>query len=391
MAQVGVRAVFMRGGTSRALFFHRDDLPPATAPDYRPWEPALLAAMGSPDPNGRQLDGMGGGISSLSKVAIIARSARNDADVDYTFGQVAIDAPRIGWGGNCGNISAAVGPFALDEGLVAADGGEALVRIHNTNTGKLIHARFGVEDGKARVDGPFTLDGVAGTGAPIRLAFLEPGGATTGRLLPTGNARDVLALPGHGEVEVSLVDASNPLVFVAAAAIGLTGVELPADIDADPGQIARLEAIRVAAAVAMGLVPDAETARTKVTNLPFVAIVAAPRRAPLLSGATLEPDAIDVLARAISSGQPHRAFPATGAMCLAVAARIPGSVVAEAVRPDWDGGDLRLGHPSGILPVAASVSLREGRPHAEEAVVYRTARRLMEGTVLVPRRALQPA
>ncbi len=375
-------AVYMRGGTSRALFFHARDLPA----DRAEWDPIFVAATGSPDPNGRQLDGMGGGISSLSKVAVIGPSSRPDADVDYTFGQVAVDAPVVGYRANCGNISSAVGPFALDEGLVPASGDTAEIRVHNTNTGKIIVARFPLQDGRLASEGAFALQGVAGTAAPIRLSFLDPGGAATGRLLPTGRALDTLDVPGHGRIEASMVDAANPTVFVAADALGLTATETPDALAADPARIAPFEAVRVAAALALGIVATPEEARTRVRNLPLVALLAPPRDAPTAAAMLREAD-MDILVRMISAGQPHKATPLTGAMCLAVAARIPGSLPARLARSRAPEEDLRVGHPSGILPLAARTRMEAGEAIAEEAVVYRTARRLMEGRVLFrPRR-----
>lgn len=381
MEQQAVRAVFMRGGSSRALFFHRSDLPD----DRAGWDPIFLAAMGSPDPGGRQLNGMGGGVSSLSKVAVIGPPTHPDADVDYTFAQVAVRGSQVGYGGNCGNISAAVGPFAIDEGLVPASGERARVRIHNTNTGKLIHAEFGLSNGRAKVGGDFAMPGVAGTGDPVGLSFVEPGGASTGRLLPTAQVRDILDVPGLGPVAVSMVDVANPIVFVAAASVGMTGTEMPAALDAEAGILAAIEEIRIAGAVAMGLVETAEEARTVMTNLPIIGVVAAPTDAPTLSGDVLPADGMDVLTRMFSSGQPHRATPATAAMCLAAAAQIPGTVVADLARPGTGPGrDLRLAHPSGQLTVGAAVDHRNGEAFVERTTVYRTARRLMEGAVLVP-------
>jgi 2-methylaconitate cis-trans-isomerase PrpF len=372
-------AVYMRGGTSRALFFHQRDLPQARAE----WDAIFLAALGSPDPNGRQLDGLGGGISSLSKVAVIGPPTRQDADVDYTFAQVQVDAPVVGYRGNCGNISSAVGPFALEEGLVAASGDTATVRIHNTNTGKIIVAGFPLEDGRLATRGDFALQGVAGTAAPIRLAFLSPGGAATGRLLPSGRPLDRLEVPGLGPVEASMVDAANPVVFVAAAALGLAGTESPSMLGT-PDRLAQFEEIRVAAALAMGLVHDPEEARTRLRNLPQVALLAAPADAPAADGGILPAAEMDVLVRMISAGQPHKAAPLTGAMCLAVAARVPGSLVQRLSRPRGIEEDIRVAHPSGILPVTARTRLEGDTLLAEEAVVYRTARRLMEGRVLFP-------
>jgi 2-methylaconitate cis-trans-isomerase PrpF len=367
MSQTSVRAVYMRGGTSRAIVFREQDLPA----DPLARDAIFAAALGSPDPGKRQLDGLGGGISSLSKVAIVGPSRRPDADVDYTFGQVVLDAAVVQYKGNCGNISSAIGPFAVDEGLVAANGDSATVRIHNTNTGRIIVARFALEDGKAAVEGDFVLQGVAGTGAPIRLAFLEPGGATTGKLLPTGNVRDSLDVAGLGKVEVSLVDSANPVIFVDAAALGLDGTEKPADLEARPDLIARLELLRIAGAVRMGVAANEEEARTRVRNIPQTAIVSRPRD-----------DGSHITVRMMSTGQPHRATPLTGAMCLATAMRLPGTVAAALARlPADPAEDLVIAHPTGRLPVSARVA--DGK--VEETVVYRTARRLMEGNVLVPK------
>jgi len=213
--------VFMRGGTSKAVMFHQRDLPAARDD----WAPIFLGVIGAPDPNGRQLDGMGGGVSSLSKVCVIGPPSRNDADVDYTFAQVSVKPAAVDYSGNCGNMSSAIGPFALDEGLVRGGGNEACVRIHNTNTKKLIVSRFPIEEGRAAVDGDFVLPGVAGSGAPIRLEFTDPGGAGTGKLLPSGAPCDVLEVPGLGSIEASLIDAANPCVFVAASSLGATGTE----------------------------------------------------------------------------------------------------------------------------------------------------------------------
>ncbi len=373
--QTALRAVYVRGGTSRALIFHQRDLPAAKPPhDCAAWQPIFLSALGSPDPGGRQLDGLGGGISSLSKIAVVGPPTRPDADVDYTFAQVGVAEPIVSYRGNCGNISSAIGPFAVDEGLVAVSGDEAVVRIHNTNTGKVIESRFGVVDGRAAVAGDLAISGVAGTGAPIRLAFRDPGGAATGLLLPTGNARDVLALADGTSIDVSLVDAANPVVFVAASSLGLTATETPDALTADRALLARCEEIRVAAAVAMGIASEHE-ARTTMKNMPLIAIVAAPP----------DPARADITVRAISAGQPHRAVPLTAAMCLAIAARVPDSLVAACVTPARrDGGDVRVEHAAGVLLVSATVRATADGIVADEAVVYRTARRLMQGDVLIP-------
>ncbi|MBI2466628.1 MAG: 3-methylitaconate isomerase, partial [Candidatus Rokubacteria bacterium] len=258
-------------------------------------------------------------------------------------------------------------------------------RIHNTNTRKLILARVPVEGGRAAVRGDFALAGIPGTGARITLDFLDPGGAVTGRLLPTGRARDVLEVPGVGALAVSLVDATNPLVFVRAKDLGLEGTERPEALDAEPGLPERLEAIRGAAAVRMGLARDAEEARRQSPAVPKVALVAPPAAYRTLGGDAVGPGQVDLVARVVSMGKVHRAFALTGAMCLAAAARVEGSLVHGAAAGLAGAGDVRIGHPSGVLPVAARVVLGPGgAPVAEKVTVYRTARRLMEGFVLVP-------
>ncbi len=378
MPQRRLRATFMRGGTSKALILHRADLPANEAD----WAGIFLAAMGSPDPNGRQLDGMGGGVSSLSKVCVVGPPSRADADVDYTFAQVSVGTAAVDYSANCGNMSSAIGPWALDEGLVAAPNGlEAVVRIHNTNTQKIIVARFAVEDGMAAVEGDLVLDGVGGSGSPIRLEFQDPGGARTGRLLPTGNASDVLTIPGVGDVEVSMVDAANPCVFVAASAMGALGTELPDVLEQDAALLARLEAVRCHASVAMGLAPNLEAAAL-VLGAPKVAMVAAAGAAPTLSARVLAADDMDILVRMISIGQPHRAVPLTGALCLAAACRVPGSVAYRLLAEAAWNGPLRIGHPSGVVLVDAAIEPRDGGVHVRQATVYRTARRLFQGEVL---------
>jgi 2-methylaconitate cis-trans-isomerase PrpF len=361
--------------------FHERDLP-GPGPER---DRILSEALGSPDPYGRQLDGLGGGISSLSKACIIGPPSRPGADVDYTFAQVDVKTPLVDYRGNCGNCSSAVGPFAIDEGLVRLARpdfvGETTVRIHNTNTQKLIAAHVPVEHGEAAVEGDFELAGVAGRGARITLDFLDPGGAATGRLLPTGTASETI-----DGLEASLVDATNPMVFVRARDLGLAGSEAPEAIDADRALMARLEAIRAEAGKRMGVVDSAA--------VPKIALVAAPMAFTARDGTRYGAEQVDLVARVISMGACHRAFALTAAMCLAVAARVPGTVVAGAAGPAQtvggprkaQSGSVRLGHPSGVLPIAASVSERGGEVWAERVTVYRTARRLMEGFLRVPGR-----
>ena len=388
MRQSRVPAAFMRGGTSNAVVFDRRHLPA----DEGVRERLFIAALGSPDPYGRQLDGMGGGISSLSKVCIVGPPSRPDADVDYTFGQVAVDRAQVDWSSNCGNMSSAIGPFAVDEGLVETAGPEGVVVIHNTNTGKLIRARFPVEDGRAAVEGDTAIPGVAGTGAPVDLEFLDPGGAGTGALLPTGNVLDTLDVEGVGRVPASLVDATNAFVFVDADAVGVAGTEMPAALDTSPDVMDRLERIRAAAAVAMGIAATPAEASSRFPSAPKIGVVAPPRPAETLSGEVIDAAEGDLTARMVSMGNVHRALPLTGVLGFAVAAAIEGTVVARAAaragaRDADRGGRVRLISPSGVISAAAAVRRTGsggGGWHAEHASVRRTQRRLFDGFVYVP-------
>jgi 2-methylaconitate isomerase len=379
MKQLKIPAVFMRGGTSNAVVFSARDLPR----DRAQWDEIFLAAIGSPDPYGRQLDGMGGGVSSLSKVCVVGPPSRDDADIDYTFAQVLVKEARVDYSANCGNMSSAMGPFAVDEGVIKATGKEALVRVHNTNTKKVIWARFALDDGLSAVDGDLVIPGVSGTGAPVRLEFRDPGGATTGKLLPTGNVVDTLDVPGYGRFKASLVDAANATCFLNAADLGIKGTEMPEELDRNVELLKKLAAIRIAASVAMGIGKTPEEAAAKRT-VPFVGFVSGPQDATTLAGEKIEAGKVDLTARMISNGQPHRALPLTVSLCTAVAARIDGSIVNQAARLAGDANaEIRIGMPSGILTVAASVHKKDGAWYAEQGAFYRTQRRLFEGQVLV--------
>ena len=385
MKQLKLPAVFMRGGTSNAVVFHARDLPR----DRAQWDEIFLAAIGSPDPYGRQLDGMGGGVSSVSKVCVVGPSSRPDADIDYTFAQVQVKKAEVDYSANCGNMSSAMGPFAVDEGIFKVSGSEAVVRIHNTNTKKIIQARFNMDEGRSEVDGDLAIPGVSGTGSPVRLEFLQPGGATTGKLLPTGNVTDVLDVPGVGKLTVSMIDAANATVFVRAADLGLKGTEMPEALEGNADIMKKLGAIRLAASVAMGITKTPEEAAKKAT-VPFVGFIAEAQDATLLTGESIKAADIDLTARMLSSGQPHRALPLTVSLCTAVAARIEGSVVHQAARATADrNAPIRIAMPSGILTVAANVHHKDGHWHAEQGAFYRTQRRLFEGYVYV-RDALVP-
>jgi len=370
-------AAFIRGGTSKAIVFHRRDLPA----DQKEWDAIFLRAMGSPDRYGRQLNGMGGGLSSLSKVCVVGPATVEGADVDYTFAQVQISEAKVDYSGNCGNMSSAIGPFAVDEGLVkVAPDGNACVRIHNTNTRKILQATFPVRDGRSVDEGSLAIPGVDGTGAPVRLDFMRPGGASTGKLLPGDAVTSSIDVPGAGRVTVSLVDAANACVFVEASSLGLTGTESPDDLSARPETLQRLGEIRVRSAVAMGIAPTIEAARS-IRMIPMIAMVSAPQDSTTLDGQVIEAAQADLVVRMLSNGQPHRAIPLTGALCTAVAMQIQGSIPNLAARTQRDSAALRLAMPSGVLTVSADVSQRPDGWHAASGSFFRTTRRLFDGHV----------
>lgn len=374
----------MRGGTSRGLFFLDIDLPR----DAHLRDALILHAYGSPDPYERQIDGLGAGTSVTSKVAIIGPASRPDADVDYTFGQVLIREPRIDYGGNCGNMSAAVGPFAIDERLVSVREPTTLVRIHNTNTRKLIHARVPVASGLARTDGDYEIAGVVGTGAKITLEFLDPGGAVTGRLLPTSHPVDTVDISGLGPIHVSIVDAANPVVFVQATELKVEATWSAADLEADPAFLTLMERIRGMAATMIGLANSPEDATRRSRGVPKIAIVGRPETYIAESSARIPADAVDLCARILTVGRVHRAYALTGAICSAAAAAIPGTVVHQVARRNRDPQGVRIGHPSGVIDAGAEVDISPVL-HARKGVAFRTARRLMEGHVYVPAHLLE--
>jgi 2-methylaconitate cis-trans-isomerase PrpF len=385
--QRNIRTVFMRGGTSRALFFREEDLP--ADPEVR--AQVILAAYGSPDPYGRQIDGIGGATSTTSKVAIISRGSRPGVDVDYTFGQVDITRPLIDMRGNCGNISGAVGPYALDEGYATPTDPITDITFLNTNTNKVIVAHVPTREGRFDEEGDYAIDGIPGTASKIVLDYLDPGGAVTGKLLPTGNVRDTLDVPGLGQIEVSIVDAANPLVFTRFQDFGLTGEEQPDDIDSNPELLKRIEAVRAAAGIAIGLGASAEEMTQKVPSVPKLAFVAPPKPYRKISGDVQPGEAIDLLAKIMSMGKMHRAYALTGAICTTIAAAVPDSLVNEVLSPAGrETGRVRLGHPSGIIDMSGRVTREGGEWRADKVSSTRTARRLMEGHVLVPERLFGP-
>ena len=379
--QRAIPALYMRGGTSKGVFFLPADLPSDPAVRDR----ILMRVIGSPDPYEKQIDGMGGATSSTSKVVIVGPSTRPDCDVDYWFGQVAIGQPVIDWSGNCGNLSAAVGPFAIHRGLVRPAGdGIAVVRIWQANLGKRIIAHVPVQDGQVQELGGFELDGVTFPAAEVRLEFLDPGGSdgTGEAMFPTGRAAEVLAVPGVGDVRVTLVNAGNPTLFVEAEALGLSGSELQPDINSRADLLARVEAIRAHAAVAMGLAPDAAHATAHRQHTPKLAFAARAAAYTASSGRAVNADDIDLNVRIFSMGKLHHAMTGTGAVAIAATAAVPGTVLADVL--GGARGELRFGHPSGTLKVGAQAHGQDGRWSVARVAMSRTARRLMDGVVLVP-------
>lgn len=387
MSQHRIPAVYMRGGTSKGVFFVAGDLPA----DAQARDRILLRVIGSPDRYGKHTDGMGGATSSTSKVVVLSKSTRPDCDVDYLFGAVAIDAPVIDWSGNCGNLSAAVGPFAITSGLVAAPAdGTAVVRIWQANIAKKIVSHVPMRGGEVVELGDFELDGVAFPAAEVKLEFLDPAadeagadGGTGGAMFPSGNKVDTLDVPGVGRVEVTLINAGNPTIFVEAKALGLKGTELQGDVNGKKELLALAEAVRAHGAVAMGLALSAEEATAKRPHTPKLAYVAAPAAYTASDGKAVAASSIDLLARIFSMGPLHHAMTGTGAVAIAAAAAIPGTLVHR-LAPAGPDGRVRFGHPSGSLAVGAEAAEVDGQWAVKKVIMSRSARRLMEGWVLVP-------
>jgi len=379
MPQLRIPAVYMRGGSSKGVFFHARDLPPAGPAR----DALLLRVIGSPDPYGKQIDGMGGATSSTSKVVVITPSCRPDCDVDYLFGAPAIESPVIDWSGNCGNLSAAVGPFAISEGLVEAPrDGLAMVRIWQANLGKRILAHVPMVNGEVQEEGDFRFDGVAFPAAEVVLDFLDPAG-TDGSVLPSGQLVDELDVPGLGRLPVTLLNAGNPTVFAYAESFGLSGTETQAQVNGDAALLERLEAVRATGAVAMGLARTAAQATAERPHTPKLCLIAPPQTYRVAGGKQVPAEAIDVIARMISMGKLHHAIPGTGAVAVAVAAALPGTLVNQ-LTGNLGGRQVRMGHTAGAVAVGAQAREIDGSWQVEKASMSRSARRLMEGWVRVP-------
>lgn len=384
MKQTPIPAVYMRGGTSKGVFFRAADLP--SNPAVR--DQVLLRVVGSPDRYGKQMDGLGGATSSTSKVVVLQPSTQPDCDVDYWFGAVAVDQPVIDWSGNCGNLSAAVGPFAIHAGLVQAPAdGVATVRIWQANIQKKIVAHVPMQGGSVQELGDFELDGVAFPAAEVALEFLDPAsdedGGESGAMFPTGRKIDLLEVPGLGAIEATLINAGNPTIFIDAHSLGLRGTELQGDVNGHPALLLRAEQVRAAGAVAMGLVRTPEEATAQRPHTPKLAFVAPPAGYRASDGRHVQPAQIDLLARIFSMGQLHHAMTGTGAVAIAAAAAIPGTLVHR-MAPVGDDGRVRFGHPSGTLSVGAEARETGDEWQVTKVVMSRSARRLMEGQVLVP-------
>nr|WP_288465715.1 2-methylaconitate cis-trans isomerase PrpF [uncultured Pseudomonas sp.] len=388
LPQVKIPATYMRGGTSKGVFFRLQDLPEPCQVPGEARDKLFMRVIGSPDPYGAQIDGMGGATSSTSKCVILSKSTRPDHDVDYLYGQVSIDKAFVDWSGNCGNLSTAAGAFAIHAGLIdpsrIPENGTCVVRIWQANIHKTIIAHVPVSNGQVRETGDFELDGVTFPAAEIVLEFLDPSddGEQGGSMFPTGNLVDELDVPGVGTFKATLISAGIPTIFVNAEDIGYQGTELREDINSDPAQLARFEQIRVAGALRMGLIKSAEEALTR-QHTPKVAFVSAPKSYRASSGKTVDAGEVDLLVRALSMGKLHHAMMGTCAVAIGAAAAVPGTLVNLAA----GGGErqaVRFGHPSGTLRVGAEASQVDGNWVVTKAIMSRSARILMEGWVRVP-------
>jgi 2-methylaconitate isomerase len=388
--QIRIPATYIRGGTSKGVFFRLQDLPAAAQQPGPVRDAILMRVIGSPDPYGKQIDGMGGATSSTSKTVILAKSSRPEHDVDYLFGQVAIDKTFVDWSGNCGNLSAAVGSFAIMSGLVDASriptNGVATVRIWQANISKTIIAHVPITNGEVQETGDFELDGVTFPAAEVQLEFLDPAdegdGEGGGAMFPTGNMVDTLEVPGVGSFQVTLINAGIPTIFLNAAELGYSGSELQDAINGDAAALARFETIRAHGAVRMGLIKDIAEAATR-QHTPKVAFVAPPTDYTASSGKAIQAGDIDLCVRAMSMGKLHHAMMGTAAVAIGTAAAIPGTLVNLAA----GGGErqaVRFGHPSGTLRVGAEAKLVDGQWQVSKAIMSRSARVLMEGWVRIP-------
>lgn len=363
--------VYMRGGTSKGVFFHEKDLPG----DKAVWPELFLKVMGSPD--SKQIDGMGGTVSSTSKIAVVKKSEREGVDIDYLFCQVDVSSPVTDMSVNCGNLSSAVGPFAIDEGLVEPVEPVTAVKIFNTNTGKRMEEFVPVKNGRACVFGSDEIAGVPGTGAGITVFFEEPAGSMTGKLFPTGKKKEMLEIPGYGELEVSIIDCSHPVLFVRAEVLGKRGTELT-ELNGEEEFMERIRRIRAAGAVRLGFVERWEDAQTESAAAPDVALISEAQSYMAMDGRKVNASEIDFCARAVSMGVFHKAYPVTDSIAVSAAAKIEGTLVHD-ISKAGEQGRVRFGHTSGIMDVTIEMS----GEHVKRAGLIRTARRIMDGFIYI--------
>lgn len=372
------KTVFMRGGTSKGCMFRKEDLPE----ERSEWGTIFLQAMGDPDP--KQIDGLGGTVSSNNKIVIVWKSDVEDVDIEYLVGQVIVGKSQVDYKSNCGNMTAAVGPFAIEEGMVQVSGPVTTVRMLNRNTDKYINVEVPCKDGTFAQEGDCHIAGVDGTAAELKVNFLNPAGAKTGKLLPTGNVLDVLEIPGFGTIEASILDVSNPMVLVRAEDIGMTGVELPEEVNRNEQASELLEKIRGTACCMMGFAKDLEDATANSPAVPKVGFFTKPSSFTEIGGERIQAEDMDICARVISVFKCHKACPLTSASSISVAAFLKGSIIEKTLgMPSNSNGYAKIGHPSGIMTMYPDIVEENGGLKLKGVAVQRTARRIMDGTVYI--------
>lgn len=371
------KTVFMRGGTSKGCMFLKEDLPE----NREEWDSIFLQTMGSPDP--KQIDGMGGTVSSNNKIVVVWKSEEPGIDVEYLVGQVIVGKEQVDYKSNCGNMTAAVGPFAVEAGLVPVVEPITTVHLLNRNTDKYIDVTVPCENGTFAQDGDCHIAGVDGTAAELKVKFLNPAGAKTGKLLPTGNVLDVLDIPGFGKIEATILDVSNPMVLVRAEDVSATGMELPEEVNSNAALCEVLEKVRGTAACMMGFAKDLKDATENSPAVPKVGFITSPKSYTEIGGTQVNAEDMDICARVISVFKCHKACPLTSASSIAVAAALEGTLVKKIMGDDGDTENVRIGHPSGIITMCPEVEVKEGKTEVPAVAVQRTARRIMDGNVYV--------
>lgn len=371
------KTVFMRGGTSKGCMFLKEDLPE----NREEWDSIFLQTMGSPDP--KQIDGMGGTVSSNNKIVVVWKSEEPGIDVEYLVGQVIVGKEQVDYKSNCGNMTAAVGPFAVEAGLVPVVESITTVHLLNRNTNKYIDVTVPCENGTFAQDGDCHIAGVDGTAAELKVKFLNPAGAKTGKLLPTGNVLDVLDIPGFGKIEATILDVSNPMVLVRAEDVNATGMELPEEVNSNAALCEVLEKIRGTAACMMGFAKDLKDATENSPAVPKVGFITSPKSYIEIGGTQVNAEDMDICARVISVFKCHKACPLTSASSIAVAAALEGTLVKKIMGDKVDTENVRIGHPSGIMTMCPEVEIKDGKAEVPAVAVQRTARRIMDGNVYV--------